>query len=157
MAAQNWWMPPPPGWIKLNFNGSFNQATGKAGIGGLIRDPYGNMIMAFSAEVLAKFPLESELLALQWGIVHAKELDVSNIQIEGDCLAIISTIQHSENFAWGLMPLWQDTMNMLSSLRTWSIDYCKRTANSVADLLAKFVLPDEAEGRASLPTHIRDL
>ena len=37
----------------------------KAGIGDLIRDPYGNMIMAFSAEVLAKFPLESELLALQ--------------------------------------------------------------------------------------------
>ncbi|XXG53651.1 hypothetical protein AAC387_Pa03g1714 [Persea americana] len=90
-------MPPPPGWIKLNFNGSFNQATGKAGIGGLIRDPYGNMIMAFSAEVLAKLPLESKLLDQQRGIAHVKVLDAPNIQIEGDCLAIISTIQQSEN------------------------------------------------------------
>lgn len=70
---------PPLGWVKLNFDGSFNPATGKAGIGGLIRDPYGNMIMAFSAGALAKFPLENELLALQRGIAHVKELDVSNI------------------------------------------------------------------------------
>lgn len=138
----------------MNFDGSFNPVTGKAGIGGLIRDPYGNMIVAFSAEALAKYPLESKLLALQLGIAHVKELEVSNIQIEGDCLAIISTIQHSDSVAWDLMPLWQDTMHMLSSLNNWSIHYCKRAANSVADLLAKFVIPDEAEGRASLPTHI---
>lgn len=65
----------PPGWVKLNFDGSFNQSTGKAGIGGIICDPYGNMIMALSAEVLAKFPLEAELLALQRGIAQVKELD----------------------------------------------------------------------------------
>ncbi|RWR76325.1 hypothetical protein CKAN_00476400 [Cinnamomum micranthum f. kanehirae] len=132
--SPDWRMPPPPGWVKLNFDGSFNQATGKAGIGGLIRDPCGNMFMAFSAEVHAKLPLESEILV--------KELDVSNTQIEGVCLAIISTIQHSENLAWDLMPLWQETMTMLSSLRTWSIHYCKRSANSMADLLANLDILD---------------
>lgn len=47
-------------------------------------------------------------------------------------------------------------MTMLSSLRTWSIHYCKRTANSVADLLAKYVIPAVQAGQASLPAHIRE-
>lgn len=96
----------------MNFDGSFNPFTGKAGIGGLIRDPYGNMIVTFFAEALAKFPLESKLFSLQRGIAQLKELEVSNIQIGGDCLVIISTIQHSNNVAWDLMPLWQDTMHV---------------------------------------------
>lgn len=47
---------PNPGWINLNFDGSFNQDLGRSGIGGLIRDPFGNMLMAFTAEAIANTP-----------------------------------------------------------------------------------------------------
>lgn len=154
-ASPDWSIPPPPGWLKLNFDDSFKNDTGKAGIGGLIRDPYGNMIMAYAAEVCVKHPLETELLALQRGISHANEMDASAIQIEGDCLALITRIQNSAHLSWDLMPLWQRTMHMLTSLNTWSINYCKRTANTVTDLLAKYDLPNVTEERASLPPHIR--
>lgn len=33
----DWCLPPPPGWIKPNFDGSFENQNGKVGIGGLIQ------------------------------------------------------------------------------------------------------------------------
>lgn len=50
--------------------------------------------------------------------------------------------------AWDLMPVWQRTMEMLTSLGTWSINYYKRIANGAADLLAKYNLQEILEGRA---------
>lgn len=79
-------MPPPPGWIELNFDGVFNELNGKASIGGPIQDPYGNMVTAFIGEVRASHPLETKLLAPQRGLSHVTELDDSSIQIEGTVL-----------------------------------------------------------------------
>lgn len=39
---------PSPGCVKINTDGSFFQATGKAGIGGAVRNYNGGLIMAFS-------------------------------------------------------------------------------------------------------------
>lgn len=153
-ASPDWQLSPPPGWLKLKSDGSFNTNNGKLGIGGLIHDPYGKLVMAYTAEVHAKHPLESKLLALQRGISHATELDALAIQIEGNYLGLITFVQNSANLTWGLVPTRQHTMNMLASLNTWTINYCKRTANKVVDLLAKYELPVVLEARASLPQHI---
>lgn len=64
-AHTDWWLPPPPGWLKLNFNEAFNQFTDRTRVGGVIRDLYGNLISAFSCEIRAQHPLEAELIALQ--------------------------------------------------------------------------------------------
>lgn len=71
---------------------SFDTNNSKASIRGLIRDPFGKLIMAYTTKVHANHPLELELLALQRGIFHDTELDVPAIQIKGDCLAIITNI-----------------------------------------------------------------
>lgn len=57
----DWWLPPPPGWIKVNFDSAFDESTGKASTGGLARDPYGNIITAFHCDLRATHPLEAEL------------------------------------------------------------------------------------------------
>lgn len=57
------WMPPPPGWLKLNFHGAYNHQTGTARIGRLAWDHYGQLLMAFTSEVTAAHPLEAELMA----------------------------------------------------------------------------------------------
>lgn len=112
--------------------------------------------MAYTAEVHARHSLEAELLALQRGVYHANELDAPAIQIEGDCLALITDVQHSATMTWDIMPAWQRTMDMLASLDTWTITYCKHTANGAADLLAKYDLPEIQEERATLPQLIRN-
>lgn len=48
-VSPDWWLLPPPGWLKLNFDGSFHNTSGKPGIGGLIRDSLGKLIMAYTA------------------------------------------------------------------------------------------------------------
>lgn len=45
---------------------------------------------------------------------------------------------------------------MLSSLTTWSIRKCKRSTNSVADLLAKLNITEVSEGPDSLPPDVRE-
>lgn len=53
VAPIDWWLPPPPGWTKLNFDGAFNNYSQQARIGGVIRDSYGNMLSAYSGEIRA--------------------------------------------------------------------------------------------------------
>lgn len=89
--------------------------------------------MAYNAKALAKHPLEAELLALQRGLFHVKEIGAQPIQIEGDYLAIITNVQQSTIVTWDLMPTWQRTMQLLANLDSWTVHHCKRTANQVAD------------------------
>ncbi|TVU02261.1 hypothetical protein EJB05_50342, partial [Eragrostis curvula] len=43
------WTPPRPGWWKLNFDGSvYHDGSGRASIGGAIRDCTGRVILAFA-------------------------------------------------------------------------------------------------------------
>jgi hypothetical protein len=43
------WTPPPNGWVKLNFDGSvYHDGSGRASIGGAIRDSAGRVVLAFS-------------------------------------------------------------------------------------------------------------
>lgn len=75
------WLPPPPGWIKMNFDGAFDIHSGKASIGGLARDLNGNLLMAFTSEVRASHPLEAELLALQRELHHLSSLQPTAVQL----------------------------------------------------------------------------
>lgn len=43
-----YWQTPELGFLKLNTDGSFEQNNGKAGLGGVLRDEDGQLIMAFS-------------------------------------------------------------------------------------------------------------
>lgn len=55
-ASTDWWLHPPLGWHTLNFDGSFHSSTGRAGMGGLARDPFGKLLMAYTAEVRTTHP-----------------------------------------------------------------------------------------------------
>ena len=148
------WMPPPPGWIKLNFDGAFRRSTGKASIGGLARGPYGNLLLAYTCDVGAAHPLEAELLALQRGLLHLSHLHASPLLIEGDCLVLLTNIRNSGHLTWDMMPLWRRTMHMLLSFQQWTVQYCKRSANVVADLPASYNIPPVAVTLTELPPHI---
>ncbi|XXG53186.1 hypothetical protein AAC387_Pa03g1324 [Persea americana] len=147
-------MPPPPGWIKLNFDGAFRRSTGKASIGGLARGPYGNLLLAYTCDVGAAHPLEAELLALQRGLLHLSHLHASPLLIEGDCLVLLTNIRNSGHLTWDMLPLWRRTMHMLLSFQQWTVQYCKRSANVVADLPVSYNIPPVAVTLTELPPHI---
>jgi hypothetical protein len=39
------WEPPPMGWIKVNVDGAYTEESGKVGVGVVIRDHVGNIIL----------------------------------------------------------------------------------------------------------------
>lgn len=140
----------------MNFDGAFDHQSGKAQIGGLARDQNGNLLMAFTGELVrASHLLGVELLALQRGLHHLSSLPQSAVQLEGDCLVLITSIRESGYLSWDLMPMWKQTMDMLSSYAQWTIHYCKRSANRVADMLAHYEMPGDAADLAALPPHIK--
>eukprot|EP00268_Persea_americana_P055792 TRINITY_DN6516_c2_g1_i1.p4 TRINITY_DN6516_c2_g1~~TRINITY_DN6516_c2_g1_i1.p4 ORF type:complete len:129 (-),score=18.36 TRINITY_DN6516_c2_g1_i1:497-883(-) len=111
-APTDWWLPPPPGWLKLNFHSAFNRFTQQARVGGAICDPFGNLITTFSGDIRAAHPLEAELIALQRGLLRCHDLQLSNIQVEGDCLVLVTSIQTSGQLTWDMMGLWKRVMHL---------------------------------------------
>lgn len=85
------WLPPPVGWFKLNFDGSYNPCTPIAGIGGMVRETYGHLVIAFVGKVSAHHSLEGELLALQKGPSLCQSIEIFALQIGRDIL--VTSIQ----------------------------------------------------------------
>lgn len=77
------------------------------------------------------------------------------LQIEGDCLVLITSIQKSSHLSWDLMPMWRATKELLTTFPHWTIHYYKRSANRVADLLAANEILVHSDQVAELPPHIR--
>lgn len=119
--------------------------------------------MEFTSNVHAHHPLEADLLALQRSLSHlsntppTSEISNPGVQIEGDCLVLITTIKNSGHLTWDMMPLWKQTMNMLSTMASWTVHYCRRSANRVADMLAHYTIPAGAGELAQLPLAINEV
>lgn len=60
------WIQPTPGKVKLNTDGCFS--NNGAGIGGIVRNEDGNMIMAFAAKVDCNSNNKAEAEATKYGI-----------------------------------------------------------------------------------------
>lgn len=94
-------------------------------------------------------------MALQRGLKHLNHLTTLPLLIEGDCLILVTNIRNSGHLSWDMTLLWRRTMHMLASFQHWTIRYCKRSANIVADLLAAYTIPPDAYDITELPPHIK--
>ncbi|KAK4476924.1 hypothetical protein RD792_016092 [Penstemon davidsonii] len=65
------WKEPPPGWMKLNTDGSALLKERKAAVGGLLRDNMGGWSFGFSMNLGACTITEAKLLALRMGLTLA--------------------------------------------------------------------------------------
>ncbi|KAI0492114.1 hypothetical protein KFK09_026379 [Dendrobium nobile] len=92
------WLPPPPGWIKVNVDASIflNNSTG---IGGIFRDCKGRGLAAFGFHTIHWDIVQMELLAILSLRDHIKDwmLEAKGIVIEGDNLNVINIFQNALN------------------------------------------------------------
>lgn len=66
------WQPPLPGALKLNFDGSAFGNPGLAGVGGVLRNEDGSILLSFSGPAGFFSNNKAELLALKIGL-HVRE------------------------------------------------------------------------------------
>ena len=90
------WIPPSPGWVKLNTNGSF-ATDGMAGAGMVLRGADGSIIFSACRELRScRDMLEAELCACMEGLSFAIQRSDLPIVTEMDSLVAVSMIQDRE-------------------------------------------------------------
>ena len=130
------WEPPPPGWMKLNFDGASRGNPGKAGIGCIIRDETGNWIAKRSKTLAMTSNNIAELKAAEEGINLSIKLKIKKLIIEGDSQIIINALRKGNTPNWVLNSKLESITNSLSTFEDIRFAHIFREGNKEADLLA---------------------
>ncbi|KAL4369386.1 hypothetical protein GQ457_05G024870 [Hibiscus cannabinus] len=89
------WKKPESGWLCLNVDGVVSLTTGKAMIGGLLRDNAGNFLFGFSKFIGCANSLHAELWSLHVGLQLAWDYEIEFLQVQTDCKHVIQLLHGS--------------------------------------------------------------
>ncbi|KAJ8452986.1 hypothetical protein Cgig2_014749 [Carnegiea gigantea] len=130
------WTPPPPGYVKLNFDGDIISET-IARWGFVIRDHNDNILLAGTKHQPGHADASiEEARACLHGLTCAHNHGVRNIIIEGDCLHLIELLKAKstpDNFLGFLV---KDITFFLTRFDLYAWSFVKRGGNRVAHDLA---------------------
>ena len=94
------WEPPLEGFYLINVDGAIPLTKGQSGVGMLIRDWNRRVIAAVSMPLPRRyFVEETEAIAVEQGLVLAKELGLEKIIVVGDSLLTIQAVESMD--VWG--------------------------------------------------------
>lgn len=131
------WKAPPPGWTKVNVDGSFVAETGTAGVGVVARDTSGQVIFSAWRTLLrcADAP-EAEARACAEGFRLAAEWSPGPAIIESDCSRVVKAIQKGDDRS-KIGFVVTEAREITRLLVDWQIALVKRECNGVANELAR--------------------
>ena len=101
-ARQSFWMPPPRGILKLNFDGSYQKSLRRGGIGGVIRDSFGNVVRRFCGPMDTSDANEVEMYALLIGCRELLKLGGLAAIVDGDSFSAIQWGSRKTSCPWRL-------------------------------------------------------
>jgi ribonuclease HI len=158
-AALPLWSAPPPGWLKLNTDGSLvpNSTTGGAGV--VVRDCTGSVLLAACSPLENCIDAEeAEARAALWGLKLISRQAPAGVLLEMDCLHSVAALQSKDQDRSRLWNVYGEAKNLLQNLKVFEVKHSKRETNRVADALAKLALcAGERIMRADIPLSIREL
>ncbi|XP_028548456.1 uncharacterized protein LOC110097081 [Dendrobium catenatum] len=130
------WYPPPPGWIKINIDGTLKK-NNRAGIGGVVRDDKGRFLLAFSNPILHWDAAQTELCAVLFlkNVVKDWMYEALGVIIEGDNRNIINLLQISVK-RWKVSNVIEDSLAFLLDFKQIIFSYSSRLGNKLADICA---------------------
>ena len=121
------WQPPEPGLYKLNFDGAMFNESNEAGIGIVVQESLGLVLVAMAEKIWKPHNVESlEMLAARRAIIFAKELGLQQGQFEGDSEICIKALQMDELFSSSYGHLVRDTLFHVNSFQSFSFSHTVR-------------------------------
>ncbi|OMO66825.1 hypothetical protein COLO4_30332 [Corchorus olitorius] len=115
------WQPPEFGFLKLNYDGAFDEATGQVAIGVIIRDENGAIKDGVSKLVTVTSSAEAEALAVKEVVLIVKDQSLTRATIETDSELVQKSIQGyptNQVSDWRILPIVQDIKASLSLLQS---------------------------------------
>lgn len=131
------WTKPEPGMVKINFDGSLDPHTKRAGCGGVVRDSSGNWLYGFTNNIGSCAPDQAEAWGLLRSIQAAVHMGYRNIIVEGDSKEVIDAMSNSSNTTSSIGNILKACRQELRQIETWKLELIPREINTVADQLAK--------------------
>lgn len=87
------WKGPPDGWCKVNWDASFAKSSDRIGLGIIVRDSRGNVLVARSLTRKGLLePIMWEAVASYYAALLCKELALTHVILEGDAKQVVDAI-----------------------------------------------------------------
>ena len=92
-SSQEQWIPPQPGFLKLNYDGASKGNPRQAGAGGLFRNSQGTLCRFSAFDLGHATNNEEELMAVKQGLLIAIRESYQRIIVEGDSALVIEMLK----------------------------------------------------------------
>ncbi|XP_038698242.1 uncharacterized protein LOC119995857 [Tripterygium wilfordii] len=144
------WLPPSSNWIKVNFDTAMGQnLTSSAAIA---RSSSGGILFASVYSGPRVDPTVGEAMALRIGVQSCLNLDLQEIQFEGDSLIVINAVSQPDLVCqWKIENVIEDISLNLNEIRSWTISKVSRHQNAWADTFAKWAAARRLSGSIPSP------
>lgn len=134
------WKKPRIGWTKLNFDGSCKSISGKASIGGIIRNHNAEFMLGYAESIGQANSTIAELTSIRRGL----ELLLENgwkydIWLEGDALTLLDNIKKKRKVRCIEVQRHISYINsiLLPEFKNYTMSHIYREGNRVADKFAQ--------------------
>ncbi|XP_077232588.1 uncharacterized protein LOC143869923 [Tasmannia lanceolata] len=128
------WNLPVLGELKLNTDASLSNEG--RGIGGLIRNHFGEVACFFSMNVLKEEIYILEIRAICEGVAAASRLGIRHLWIEADSSFAVDVFNEKSQTPWRSITKFDTAKAYLDGIQ-WKISHIWREANSAVDYLSK--------------------
>ncbi|WCJ18876.1 RNA-directed DNA polymerase (reverse transcriptase)-related family protein [Euphorbia peplus] len=137
------WTKPPVGKLKLNVDGGLFSAEFMASAGMVVRDAAGLFIAGKNVPILFNSdPSTVEAFSIREALSWIKNQNWTDIILETDSMVFCQSLARPLKVTSPYNAIVEDCRLILNELTNCSISFVKRSANSVAHLLARsFILP----------------
>ncbi|OMO88292.1 reverse transcriptase [Corchorus capsularis] len=137
------WNPPPPGILKINSDASCCAARGEAGLGVVIRNSNGEVVVSGSRKLyFVSDPLYAEVHAILFGFELALEYGVDDCMFESDSLSAITEIKKHGLSFWEGGVLIDEIRDLATLFDKCTFHFVNREANDLAHRIASLGLDD---------------
>nr|XP_023928427.1 uncharacterized protein LOC112039753 [Quercus suber]POE90863.1 hypothetical protein CFP56_26509 [Quercus suber] len=127
----------PQGWFKANVDGAIFKENNSTGIGVVVHDSQGWVLVALSEKVEGVQEVEViETLAIRWAIRFAIETSFNCVIIESDSLEVVKAIQDTADSTCHIRHIIEDVKQLAKAMKNCYFLHTKREANQVAHTLA---------------------
>lgn len=131
------WQPPPPGWMKVNTDGSAIGSPGLLGGGGVFRNCRGLVHGCFALSFGYGFSYEVELRAAMYAIRTAWSNGWLSLWLESDSSYVVHLLRSSSiQVPWHLAAEWVRCLHLVSCMN-FRVFHIYREGNGFADRLAR--------------------
>ncbi|XP_030923509.1 uncharacterized protein LOC115950456 [Quercus lobata] len=128
----------PLGFFKIKVDGATSESGKNSSVGVVIIDAAGDFVAACCKYFQGRYSVEEvEGLAMECGLLLAKELMLTQIILESDSMAAVSGVLDG-NFGGCVGHIYQGICTVLASFSSWKVNHVRRDYNKAAHSLAQF-------------------